>query len=409
MGAIVDLEPRSVPAVPGAPATAQVRVRNSGSVVDQFTLEIIGDAQAWAKIEPPTLSLFPGAEGSATITFSPPRSPTVRAGKLLFGLSVQSKEDPAGSFVDEGTLEVAPFADVSAELVPRSSRGSRGATHDLAVDNRSNVALNATLTAIDADRLLGFDIRPPALNAEPGAAAFAKVRVRPVKTFWRGGAVTRPFQLQVAVPDAPPVTLDGSLLQTPILPPWTLRAVAMALLLLVAGVVAWMALIKPAIESSARDQAEEVLAAVGITMPPSGGPGSSGGVVPSPGSSSNGGATTDPSASAAASTTPSSPPGAGEAIPADGRLVDGAAPLAPAAGKTLYLTDLVFSNPDSIASGEIWLERSTQQLIVLRLQNFRDLDYHFVTPIVVAPGQELRLVCPNGCAGAAMFYSGYQR
>jgi hypothetical protein len=76
---------------------------------------------------------------------------------------------------------------------------------------------------------------------------------------------------------------------------------------------------------------------------------------------------------------------------------------------SLYLTDFLFSNPDPTGAGEIRLERDGQALFVLRLENFRDLDFHFVTPILVADGQELAIVCPTGCPGAALFYSGYQR
>jgi hypothetical protein len=410
MGAVVEIEPRTVAATPGSQATVHVRIRNSGTVVDQVSLEILGDARPWSAVDPPTLSLFPGAEGSATITFSPPRSPKVAAGALPFGLRAESHEDPAGSVVEEGQLDVAPFMDVSAEVVPRSSRGSMGATHDVAVDNRGNVALNATVTALDADRLLSFDVRPPALLAAPGAATFAKVRVKPRKTFWLGAPVTRPFQIQVAAPDGPPVTLDGSLLQGPILPPWTLRALALALILVVAGFVAWQALIRPAIESTAREQAEDVLAAVGISPPPSGGTGGSGGgASASPSASGAASASPDASASSGASTAPSAPPIPEGVSPTDGRLVAPAAPLAPPPGKTLFLTDLVFSNPSDTAIGEIRLARSGESLLVLQLENFRDLDFHFVTPIVVAPGQDLALVCPTGCDGAALYYSGYLR
>lgn len=407
MGAVVEIEPRTVPVTPGGQAIALVRIRNSGTVVDQVSLEILGDAHGWSAVDPPTLSLFPGAEGSATITFSPPRSPRVGAGTLPFGLRVDSKEDPAGSVVDEGALDIAPFTDVSAEIVPRSSRGSLGATHDVAVDNRGNVALNATLNALDADRLLTFDVRPPALLADPGVATFAKVRVKPRKTFWLGAPVTRPFKVEVAVPDAPPVTLDGSLLQGPILPRWTLRALALALVLAVVAFVAWQALVRPAIESTARAQAEEVLAAAGISPPPSGGPGGGSGGSPSPSSSDGASVPPDSSGSPGPSTAPSAPPVPGGSTPSDGRLVAGAAPLAPPSGKTLYLTDLVFSNADDDAVGEIRMERSGEALLVLQLKNFRDLDFHFVTPIVVASGEELTLVCPTGCDGAALYYSGY--
>jgi hypothetical protein len=413
MGALADLDPRRLPAVPGGIATAQLKVRNTGTVVDQFDLAVLGDAGPWAAITPPTLSLFPGAEGTATVTFSPPRSPKVKAGPTTFGIRVQSKEDPAGSTVEEGTLDVEAFTEVTAELVPRTSRGSSGATHDLAVDNRGNSPINAVIAASDADRLLGFDVRPPSLVAEPGAAVFAKVRVSPARRFWRGAAVSRPFQVEVGIPDSPPVVLDGSLLQTPILPHWTMRALLIGLALLIAAFVAWQGLVKPAIESTARQQAADVLAEAGISPLPSGGGGGGGGggASPSPGDSTSPSASTDASSepSTAPSTAPSTLPGADGATPSDGRLTAGATPLKPPPDKQLYVTDLVFSNPSDTVTGEIRLERSGQQLLVLRLENFRDIDFHFVTPILVAAGQELSLVCPTGCPGAAVYYSGFTR
>jgi hypothetical protein len=329
---------------------------------------------------------------------------------MPFGLRAESKEDPAGSVVDEGAVDVAPFSEPFVEIVPKTSRGSRGATHDLAVDNRGNVALNATLSAIDADRLLGFELRPPALSADPGTAAFAKVLVKPRKAFWRGGAITRPFQVLVDVPGGTPITVDGSLLQTPILPPWTVRAIITAVALLVATVVLWMTVLKPAIESTAREQANDVLAAAGISPLPSGGTGGGGGASASP-SGGAGGASSSPSASGSpgTSTAPSVPPLAGGGTPSDGRLLAGGTPLSPPAGMSLFLTDLVFSNPSDTAAGEIRLERSGQPLLVLELKNFRDLDFHFVTPIVVADGQALSLVCAAACPGAAVYYSGYVR
>lgn len=414
MGAVVLIEPRLVTATPGAPAMASVRLRNSGAVVDQFSISVLGDAQAWAKVDPPVVSLFPGAEGTATITFTPPRSPAVRAGRLPFGVRVESREDPAGSTVEEGTVEVGSFSEVTAELVPRTSRGSTGATHDLAVDNRGNIPLSAALSAADPDRLLEFDVRPAALNAEPGTAGFSKIRVSPKKRFWRGASINRPFSVQVALPEGlAPLSVDGALLQTPILPPGFLRAMIALGALLIGLVLAWLFLLKPAIDSSAREQAEDVLAAVGITLPPSGGPGASGGGGPSAGPGDSGGtASASPSATDGASgapTTAPTTPGSGAITPSDGRLVAGGAPVPPPAGLSLYITDLVFSNPDPAATGEIRLERSGQPLLVLRLENFRDIDFHFVTPIVVGDGQAVGIVCPTGCPGAAVYYSGFTR
>src|SRR6478752_47653 len=167
MGAIANLGTRSVAVAPGAQASAEIRIRNNGTVVDQFTVQVLGDASAWSAAEPPVVSLFPGAEQSVRITFRPPRSSDVLAGPMAFGVRVASQEDPGGSVVEEGVLQVGAFADTGAELAPRTSRGRTGAKHDLAVDNRGNTPLNATITGLDPDRSVTFDIKPPSVVADP--------------------------------------------------------------------------------------------------------------------------------------------------------------------------------------------------------------------------------------------------
>ncbi len=79
MGAIANLASRSVVVAPGAQANTEIRVRNNGTVVDQFTIAVLGDATAWSAAEPPVVSLFPGAEQVVRVTFRPPRSPDVPA------------------------------------------------------------------------------------------------------------------------------------------------------------------------------------------------------------------------------------------------------------------------------------------------------------------------------------------
>jgi hypothetical protein len=432
MGAVAHLENRSLPVTPGAQAVAEIRVRNSGSVVDQFAVEVLGDAGAWSTSEPATLSLFPGAEETARVTFAPPRSATVPAGTMPFAIRVRSHEDPAGSVVEEGTLEIEPFSDTFAELAPRTSRGSRGASHDLAIDNRGNARLNATVSAADPDKLLDFQIRPPSIVADPGTAAFAKVDVKPRQRFWRGTPKTRPFRLQVESPGGPPLGVEGTLLQEAILPPWLLKALLAVITVLVALIVLWLFFLQPAIQSTARQRAEEAVVARlgpspvgqtpfptgggGVTPPPAPTPATSGassGAGGSPSPSAGGGSPSpavSPSASPSAGTESPSPsaPGLGAAQPIDGRLRPGA-PLPPVeAGKTLFITDLVFSNSSDTATGDLRLGRSGQPLLILRLENFRDLDYHFVTPIVIQSGQQLALTC-DGCTSAAVYYSGYTR
>ncbi len=416
MGASVTLTAPSIGVVPGGEATLELRLRNTGSVVDEFSLSVLGDAAGWSSVEPPTISLFPGAEETARITFRPPRSPQVPAGPMPFGLHARSKEDAGGSTVEEGVVEVGPFLEPFAELIPRTSRGSRSASHDLAVDNRGNIRLNAEVEASDADRLLGFDVKPPGMVVEPGMAGFAKVRVKPTKLFWRGTPKSRPFQLLVTPEGGTPVTLDGSLLQEAILPPWFMRAVLALIALLILLVVFWLGLLRPAIESAASDAVASPLADLredvnsaldeaGLpTMAPPGGEESP---EPSPSGSTDPGASEPPGSP---SPSPDGPfiPGLGN--PIDGRLVQDAPTFRPPG--TLFVTDLVFSNPNG-REGAIVLLRDGTPLVELQLENFRDLDYHFVTPIVVLADHDLSMSLTCTTAGVpcnpAILYSGYLR
>ena len=93
-----------------------------------------------------------------------------------------------------------------------------------------------------------------------------------------------------------------------------------------------------------------------------------------------------------------------------------ASTAAVAANTTLYITDLVFDNPNGL-SGTAKLSRGGVDISVLRLENFRSLDYHFVTPIVVKAGQNvsftaacttdpLSTAAPLPCQ-PSVYYSGF--
>jgi hypothetical protein len=409
MGALASLAQATLPVEPGGEASVDVTIRNTGGVVDQFTIEVLGDGGAWAIAEPPTLSLFPGAEGVTRISFRPPRVSSTPAGAVRFGVMVRSREDSAGSTVEEGTLDVAAFQASSAELIPRTSHGGRRGRHELAIDNRGNSRLEAAVSGVDPNRLVSFDIDPPNVSVDPGGASFARMLVKPVRRFWRGPAKTRSFQVAVQ-PDSPgvgPLLLDGSFLQESILPWWFTRAIVALLALLVAAVLLWIFVLQPQIRSTAA----ETLVDFGFSPKPGSVAAGGSGGQPTPGPS---GEQPTPGPSGELSITP---PPAGEQSQVDGRLDTAANAVTPTAG-TLFITDLVFANPTG-ASGDLTLQRTsaagTTQLLVLRLENFRDLDYHFVTPIAVRAGETLSLVAncsaptsPDaGACTPAVFYSGY--
>src|SRR5205823_8206563 len=251
MAATATLASKAVTVTPGGEAVTEVRVRNSGTVVDQFTLEVLGDASAWAIVEPAIVPLFPGAETVARIKFKPPKSSSVLARAVPFAIRVRSREDARASLVEEGTVEVGAFNDTFAELIPRTAKGSSRARAQLALDNRGNARINARLTAADPDRKLNFAITPQALSAEPGTASFASIRVSPRQRFLTGPPKLNPYKVLVHQDGLPTISVDGSMQQEGLIPPWLLPALiglaALALLL----VLLWFVWLKPSIQSAA--------------------------------------------------------------------------------------------------------------------------------------------------------------
>ncbi|MDQ6784945.1 MAG: hypothetical protein M3063_16220 [Actinomycetota bacterium] len=437
MGAFARLSSSALDVQPGQTASLQLTVRNSGTVVDRFTFEMLAAPAAWTIVSPSTLSLFPAAEGTVTITFAPPRSASVAAGETPFAVRVSSNEDPAAGTVEEGTVNVGAFSDVSAELIPTSLRGRRSSAAELAVDNRSNLSYRAELSGVDSEMALDLRFRPPIIDAVPGQVAIAKVAVRPRRRYLRGSPVTRTFEIvlredQAAsmaalgepIPTPTPsglesagwestaplslpgargssatgtpsthpaeVVVRGSMVQDPLLAGWPLKALAALLAVVLLAVILWFGLLRPQIRSSAGDAVTRQLAADGIAQATG-----RGGVVPG---SVKGGSS---------SVTSGGGPGG---LTVNGALVaagNGTKAYTVPDGKTLQITDLIVQNSAGDV-GTVALARDGAVLIQWSMANFRDLDYHWITPLVFGPGAQVQLTA-SGCTGACapgIFYAG---
>ena len=431
MGAFARLSSSALDVQPGQTASLQLTVRNSGTVVDRFSVEVSDAPGPWTIVSPPSLSLFPAAEGTVIITFAPPRGPEVAAGETPFVVRVTSSEDPSGGAAEEGTVNVGAFSDVSVELSPRSLRGRRTTVAELAVVNRSNVSYRAELSGSDAEMALDLRFRPPIIDAIPGQTGVVKVAVRPRRRFWRGAPVTRMFEIvlredqaasmaalgdrrafdfaewettaplrlpgakgsstgETAALHPPQIAVQGSMVQDPLLGGGApLKALAIVAAVALVGALLWFALVKPQIRSAAGGAVTKQLNAAGIQTSPTG-PGGTGAL---PGAAKGGGSSVTTSG-----------------LTVNGSLVaagNGAQEYTVPSGKTLQVTDIVVQN----AAGDIGtvaLARDGAVLIQWAMANFRDLDYHWITPLVFGPGAQLQLIasgCTDACA-PGIFYAG---
>jgi hypothetical protein len=507
MGALAHLSQTTVDVEPGRTVVFGMTVRNTGTVVDRFSFEALGTGAPWVTFAPTTLSLFPEASGTVNVVLAPPRDPTVLAGATALGLRVASSEDPAGSVVEEATVNIGAFSDITLELIPRVTRGRIMGRAQLAVDNRSNCTYRAELSGSDPQGQLGFSFRPPIVDVAAGMADFVKVGIRPSRRFWKGHEKTVPFRLTltndpVAIPskgpkpapasdgapeggaspagggvaggagagggvaggagaggagaggagaggagasggaagpsrpaDATPpsgtapatatavaparppsphqdeIFAEGSLLQGPLLPRWLLWLAGAIVALAALLVILWFALFRPQIRSTAQNEVNKQLAANGITpvSTSGGGKSSRSGGGGSSGGGSGGGST--------ATTVNNGGGGAGSSVVSSGTTINGEQRASGNGttviftvpnGRSLQITDLLVENSAGDA-GNLVLARNGTPVLQWAMANFRDLDYHWITPIVLEPKTQVQMIV-SGCTGActpAIYYAGH--
>jgi hypothetical protein len=234
MSVLATIEPSTLSVDAGAETSLVVRVRNRGTIVDQFDIHVVGPTAGWAVVDPPSLRLFPDKEGEARVTFRPPRAPEPNADTYPFGVAVRAAADPTAATVEEGHIVVAPFVQLASSVVPQTSRGSMSGTHDVTVKNIGNAVAEVTVSASDPDRLLGFEVTPQRAGLRPGGTAVVRTKVKPKSTFFMGGSKRVPFSIQIDEPNAGSYQVPATLEQRPLIPGW----IKVAAGLLVASIAA---------------------------------------------------------------------------------------------------------------------------------------------------------------------------
>ncbi|MEU9706665.1 hypothetical protein [Streptomyces sp. NPDC047981] len=432
-------------AIPGEESTWTVQVMNTGTIVDRFELDILGEAKGWITAEPSEVNVFPDQSVEVRLVFTPPRSAEIAAGEVTFGLRVMSHEDIEGSVVEEYAVTVGSFTDYGVTLVPATKRGKLSGRFNAVVDNRGNAPLKAHLYASDPDAKVEFAFKHEEVEVAYGKGVVVPLKVKPTARKWRGTDSQFPFQVLVVDEDDEDEeqTADGVLVQAAIVSD-ALAKFALAVFAAVMALFAlWYFVLKPSVESEARKQ---VAVATGQDPAAAGGGGAGGAGTGGGGAGANGGAGAGggtgggEAAGGAGGSDKSRYPALNGSGTGDGNGGDGAGGsdsslqavdfriqtevrtsdefvttrFTVPRDQTYYISDILFENAAG-DTGVMRLQRGESVLRQLSLDTFRDRDDHFVEPIEFGPGEEVilsvRCQAPGGqttstaesCTPAAYF------
>jgi hypothetical protein len=390
MRASANLASTSVSVVPGGEAEVPVTVRNAGDTVEAYRIEVLGVPAEWVTVEPATLNLYPAGSDTVTVTFRPPRSSRVDAGDVPFGVRVVPSEYPESVVVEEGVLTIEPFSEVAAQVQPPSRSGLRSARYRIDTDNLGNVPEQVGLAAAEGTDQVTFAL--PAEVAVPnGTRAETRLRVRARRLLWWGEPKEYPFAVELRPEDGRVRNLDARFVQRPVISAGLLKLLAALLALLLALAAIWFGLLRPQVETAAREaveaerarqvaQDEPVPSSPAEPGAPGSSPGAPGSGAPDGGTPSgganDGGGVGGPAGGlggeqfSVAITFRTSPNGSAErsyTVPE---------------GRTFLLTDFLVDNVQG-DEGTLTVTANQVRVVTYALENFRNQDYHSVTPIRV--------------------------
>ena len=218
-------------------------LRNEGTLVDDYVVQLVGLPADWGPVEVGEAHLLPKdrqRDFQARVPFEllPPLAPQTTAKAWAFTVQVTSVA--AGGAViasRDCTIEVLPFSAVVIAARPAVATGRRAVTFVCEVRNNSNHAIVPALSAADADGACTIRLPASIEPIAPGATLGYRIGVRAPHRLLIGRPVDHRVTIGVLVSglEVPPPPQLVTFRQRPFLPWWLIPL--LTLLLAVAAFV----------------------------------------------------------------------------------------------------------------------------------------------------------------------------
>jgi len=167
--------PSALEVPPGGTGTVPLEVRNTGDVIDELTVQVLGVPTGTVEVSPRRVVLFPDATAHVQLTFTLPEDFPAGTHVLSVVLTGRVAGRAPAPLPVELTVPARPRARLTA--VPTLVRARRRAAYTVQAANTGNVPLDLALRTLDTDRALTATLTPSTLHVPVGAAATSTVVV----------------------------------------------------------------------------------------------------------------------------------------------------------------------------------------------------------------------------------------
>ena len=135
----VEAKPTSLSIRPGGTVTFGVTIHNISSIVQHYTVRLLGlPAEGMAVIPTEPTKLRPREAGDVQITLALPETSAVRAGTYRVGVQVVSVVDAAVARTTELSLAVQPVAGIELSVYPEVVEGAGDGSFTITARNTGN-------------------------------------------------------------------------------------------------------------------------------------------------------------------------------------------------------------------------------------------------------------------------------
>ena len=143
-------------------------ISNGGETAADFEVSLEGLDPNWVTITPASMRVKVNQRANVTVSITPPRVPTSRAGPHHFAVMVTSPNYPSRMSRRGATLVINPFYEFAiSELSPRQftiSWNRRTATASMSVTNQGNSQARYRVEGSDDDHACSFEFESPGEN-----------------------------------------------------------------------------------------------------------------------------------------------------------------------------------------------------------------------------------------------------
>jgi tRNA A-37 threonylcarbamoyl transferase component Bud32 len=218
---------------PGKMVTLAVTLLNQGSLVDHFSVSVLGISDTWIPGPVPVLQLMPGAQQVVNLTISPPRTPKSRAGTYPLTIRIVSRDTPDRAAETKVTLTVLPFSQFTSGLFPQKVRAGKAAR--IKVQNLGNSP--EMFNFLWQDRAVELDFKPPQaqLQIAEGQEASVEFRATARQRALIGGSKSHAFSADVTSKSGEVQTHSGEVVSRALIPTWVIPLLLLLCLCLAAA------------------------------------------------------------------------------------------------------------------------------------------------------------------------------